>query len=97
MATMTIREYEHLCAVPGGPLPVGKEPAIAVQRVNITGGSLQSAPFQERTHFVRLHVDTSAGFDMGLNPTALAFQDFAAGQTEYFGTEPGHRVAVIAA
>jgi len=94
VAILVIREYEHLMEVAGGTVPVGKEPALVRQEVVIGGGSLQSTAFTERTRFVRLHCDVAAGIAFGSNPTAIAVQDMAAGQTEYFGVETGHKVAV---
>lgn len=86
MATLSIREYEHIAHVANGTVPVGIEPAIATQTVAIGGSSVPSAAFNVRTKFVRLATDTACSFDFGVNPTAPAGrQDLAAGQTEYFG------------
>lgn len=96
MATLSIREYEHINVVSGGIVPVAQEPAVTKQTVAIGGGSLQSAAFNERTRFVRLYCDVACSLEFGVNPTAAANScSMGAGQTEYFGVQPGHKVAVI--
>ncbi len=77
-------------------LPAGQEPALAVQKIAIGAGSVQSAPFNARTTFVRVNVDAICSFQFGANPTATANDArMSADATEYFGVTPGHRMAVI--
>ncbi|MBP9714802.1 MAG: hypothetical protein KBD60_14140, partial [Sterolibacterium sp.] len=74
-----------------------QEPSITEQTpVVIGGGSLQSAAFNGATRVVRLHTDAICSVAFGANPTATAnTKRMAANSTEYFGVEPGHKVAVI--
>lgn len=86
MARLSIREYEHISAVARGIVPVGEEPGVADQTLTITGTSAQSAVFNIRCRFVRIHTDINCSVQFGTNPTAQAgFGDMVAGQTEYFG------------
>lgn len=95
MARISIREYEHLSAVARGVVPVGEEPAVANQTFSITGGSQQSAAFNERTRFVRIHVDVNTSLDWAVNPVATPGScDMVAGQTEYFGVVNASQIKV---
>jgi hypothetical protein len=77
-------------------LPAGQEPALAVQKIAIGAGSIQSAPFNAKTTFVRINVDVVCSIQFGANPTATAADTrMSADATEYFGVVPGQRVAVI--
>lgn len=98
MATLSIREYEHLVTGANGVGPMGLEPAIAVQSVAIGAGSNQSAAFNIRTRFVRLCPDAACGFHFGTNPTAIYVNGMmGAGGVEYFGVpqDGTFKVAVI--
>lgn len=96
MATrISIREYEHLSAVARGVVPVGEEPAVASQSFTVTGASQQSAAFNEKTRFVRIHTGVDISLDWGTNPTAVAGEcDMVAGQTEYFGVVNATQIKV---
>jgi hypothetical protein len=97
MAVLSIREYEHLPHLSNGGLPVGKEPALASQTVAIGGASVASAAFTQRTKFIRVWVDLACSLEFGDAPEAVAGScNLSAQQTEYFGVEPGTKVAVIA-
>lgn len=77
-------------------LPAGMEPALAVQKIAIGAGSVQSAPFNAKTTFVAINVDATCSFKFGGNPTATATDmRMPADATQYFGVVPGQRVAVI--
>lgn len=77
-------------------LPAGREPSLAVQRVAIGVGSVQSAPFNANTTFVAINVDVACSIAFGANPTATALLTrLPADGTQYFGVNPGDRVAVI--
>lgn len=73
------------------------DPAYVEQTPVVIGaGSLQSAAFNGATRLVRVHTDAICSIAIGANPTATAnTMRLAAGQTEYFGVKPGHRIAVI--
>jgi hypothetical protein len=96
MATLSIREYEHLAALSGGTLQVGQELANTSQAVAISAGSLQSVAFNIRTRHIRVHTDAQCSIEFGLNPTAtITSCVLSAQQTEYFGVRPGDKLAVI--
>lgn len=97
MAIVDITEYEKLASdMTGKTVAGGQEPSITNQQVAITASSTQSNAFDAKTNFVRVHADAPARISVGANPTASATtQRMAAGQTEYFGVKPGHKIAVI--
>lgn len=96
MAYLYITEYDRLSDDKRSPAQAGSEPALAVQRVSISGSSGQSNAFNANTRFVRLHTDSICSVKFGANPTAAATDPrMAVDQTEYFGVVGGHKVAVI--
>lgn len=94
MAVCTIREYEHVAAISNGVLQVGQEPALATQKLSVTGTTQQSAAFSSRTKFIRVHTDVALAIDIGTNPVAVSGEDMVGGQTEYFGVAPAMKIAV---
>lgn len=98
MAKLYITEYSVLPRDEKGiSVPVPAEPALVEQTpVVIGGGSLQSAAFNASTKFIRLHTDAICSIAFGTNPTATAnSQRLRADATEFYGVQPGHKVAVI--
>jgi len=98
MPKMYISEFDNLANFPRSGLvtPAAQTPAIVQQMVDYSTSSLQSAVFNEKTRFVRVHVDGVAHVIFGDNPTATTnSMRMAADQTEYFGVTPGQRLAVI--
>lgn len=99
MATLYIAEYALMGAAPNSVPQMPQEPVVAEQILAIGGSSGQSAFFNARTRFVRLHCDSVCSVEFGLNPTATATTArLAANQTEYHAVPEGgsYRVAVIA-
>jgi hypothetical protein len=101
MAILYITEYAEMQIGPAGRVgQMPMDPPLAEQVVVIGATSLQSAAFNSKTRFVRLHCDAVAEVLFGANPTALVNTSarMAAGQTEYRGVPPGQafKVAVIA-
>lgn len=92
MAKVYISEYED-----NGRSIGAQEPSLVEQTpVAIGGTSAQSAAFAATTRIVRIHTDAICSIAFGSNPTATAnSKRLAAGQTEYFGVQGGHKVAVI--
>lgn len=75
---------------------VASEPSVATQKITMSGTSAQSSAFNAATKFVRLHADAVCSVAFGSNPTAAATSArMAANTTEYFGVNPGDKVAVI--
>lgn len=96
MAVLYISEYADLPLHNGQLIAAGNEPSLAEQTVAIGAGSVQSAAFNAKTKFVRLHTDAICSVKFGSNPTATATTPrLAANSTEFFGVAPGHKVAVI--
>lgn len=78
--------------------PVASLPAGVVQQINVTASSQQSAAFQANTGLIRIKTDMACRIAVGTNPTADGTSLLlAAGDTEYFGVTPGHKLAVISA
>lgn len=77
-------------------LPAGNEPAIAVQKIAIGAGSVQSAAFNARTTFIAVNVDATCSYVVGSNPTAtVAGMRIPQDATIYMGVNPGDKIAVI--
>jgi hypothetical protein len=90
MSSLYITEYERVY----GDLPV--EPAIAEQKVTISGVSAQSAALNPLTTAVRIHVDGITSVSFGVNPTAtVSMARMAAGDTELRRVGGGLKVAGI--
>lgn len=102
MSTLYIEEYSNVAAVGTviGPHKITgqapSEPSIASQTVSIAASSTQSNAFQASTLLIRVHADSICSIAIGANPTAVTTQKrMAANQTEYFGVQSGHKLAVI--
>lgn len=98
MATLYISEYSRQGRDSAGFLIQGaaQEPANVDQVVTIGASSAQSNAFNAGTTFIRVHTDAICSVTIGANPTAAATNKrLAAGSTEYFGVQPGHKLAVI--
>lgn len=88
MAICDITEYEDLAIDGQGKIiPIGREPATANNPVAIGGGSVQSAIFNARTKFIRVHADAACRVEIGVDPTAVnnVSKRIGANGTEYFG------------
>lgn len=99
MASLYVTEFQASGnADSGAQLQVGVQPAVAVQKLTFTT-STQSATFDPRTRFIRLHPDADCHVVFGTDPTATTnHMPMLAGSTEYFGVDmPGLKLAVIAA
>lgn len=85
MAVLYITEYAELSVGPAGRIgQMPKETPVAEQTVAIGAGSVQSAAFNAKTRFIRVHTDAICSILVGTNPTATATSGrMAAGQTEY--------------
>lgn len=95
MAKAYISEYEVMPVINGFNVPTGLEPALAEQTITFIA-STQSAAFNTRTRFIRVHVDAIASYKVGANPTATVDTPrLAAGSTEFFGVAPGMRIAFV--
>lgn len=104
MSILYITEFATftLVGAPGGAGQIAEQPEIANQAITIGASSAQSAAFNSKTRFVRLHTDVICAIEFGTNPTAVAAGGtgtarMPANQTEYFGVPQGqsYKVAVI--
>jgi len=99
VASLYITEFQASGnAESGAQLQVGVQPAVAMQKVAFTT-STQSAEFDDRTRFIRLHTDADCHVVFGTDPTATTnHMPLLADSTEYFGVViSGLKLAVIAA
>ena len=97
MSTLYIEEFAELAIAKNGQvIQAGQQPAVTTQAVTISGTSAQSAAFNARTRFVRLHTDGIISYLFGADPTATTAKPrMGSGQTEYFAVRPGLKVAAI--
>lgn len=97
MAQLDVTEYAYTATdARGQPIAAGQEPALANNPVAIGAGSVQSAAFSSGTKLIRVHADAACRVEVGANPTAGATSKrIAANGTEYFGVNPGDKLAVI--
>lgn len=90
--------------MPNNKADIGGEPQMAVlpslgtQVVTFTTASVQSVAFGNETRFVRVQADTDTCIRGGSNPTAVTTDlRLTAGVPEYFGVNPGDKIAAISA
>lgn len=98
MATLYVSEFGAIApGGSGGPAQVVCGPALASQTVAIGGSSTASASaFGNGTRLIRVHTDAVCSIAIGTSPTAAATaMRMAADTTEYFGVNPGEKIAVI--
>lgn len=89
MADVFITEYADATPIGLGKfMPVGVEPAVAEQAVLI-GAAVQSAAFNPKTRFVRVHAEAAVCIKFGVNPTAVTNEHrLPAGAVEFYGVTP---------
>lgn len=103
MAFLYITEFAELAIGPAGRVgQIAQQPELANQAIVNTGATTQSAAFNAKTRYVRLHTDSLCAVEFGTNPTAVAAgasgtARMAANQTEYYGVPQGQnfKVAVV--
>ena len=90
MAELNVVEFRALAMdLNNNFMPVGKQPAVAVQNITFTTGT-KSAAFQSSTRFVQLLSDTDADLDFGgadLPAAPTRLQKIKAGVTIYYGVD----------
>jgi len=89
MSKLYISEYARMTQASGpgnAVIQAPEEPPIASQVVDFTSGAAQSAAFNAKTRFLRLHTDAICSVKFAANPTATVNDArLAAGQTELRG------------
>lgn len=97
MAFLYITEYEKLgLDLNGGLLMAPKEPAVAHQKIAISGSAVQSAAFNQLTRFIRMEVDAICHIVVDKDATATTTHGrWAADQTEVRAVNGADKVSVI--
>lgn len=101
MSKLYISEYARVTQASGpgnAVVQAPEEPTVATQVVDFTSGAAQSAAFNAKTRFVRLHTDAICSVRFGAAPTATANDPrLAAGQTELRGIPSDGSAAKVSA
>lgn len=97
MASLYITEYAELARDEKGvPIAAGREPAVAEQKITITGSSASSSTFNKLTKFVLLHVDAVTHVVFAESPTADATnRRMPADSSQFSGVSRNLKVAGI--
>lgn len=97
MATLSISEYQVIGRdMNSSPLPIGREPAVAVQSIKVSAKAAQSDTFGEATHIIRVVSDVDCRIAFGSDPKATDNSMLLpAGAPEYFGVQKGHKLSVV--
>jgi hypothetical protein len=101
MSKLYISEYARVTQASGpgtAVLQAPEEPPIATQVVDFTSGATQSAAFNAKTRFLRIHTDAICSVRFAANPTATVNDArLAAGQTELRGVPGDGSAAKVSA
>jgi hypothetical protein len=101
MSKLYVSEYARVTQVSGpgnAVLPAPEEPPLATQIVDFASGAAQSAAFNAKTRFVRLHSDAVCSIRFAANPAATVNDPrLAAGQTELRGIPGDGSAAKVSA
>jgi hypothetical protein len=96
VASLYVTEYAQLVQQQGEAQMMAVAPPLAEQKIAIGGASTPSAAFNAATRCVRIHTDAICSIAFGTAPVAAATNArLGANATEYFGVQPGSKVAVI--
>ena len=95
MSTLYIKEHANKPQMAGGP-DIWAEPALAEQRVTVSGTSAQSAAFNAQTKFITITCDGIYSYLCAADPTALTTSfRVPADQIISFAVTPGQKIAAI--
>lgn len=97
MATAWLTSFRGNVTVPtGGIAP--QEPDLGTEALTLSSGSVQSAVIQDQCKLMRIVGDDDFHVEFGANPTATTTSMYIPADTPcFFGVNPGHKVAVVAA
>ena len=98
MSTLYITEFAKLGQQLSflATVQAAQQPPTAEQTVAFSTEAKSSA-FNPNTRFIRVQPDAICSISIGSTPTATtAMARMTAGQTEYYGVNPGDKVSVIA-
>jgi hypothetical protein len=101
MAFLRIDEFTSMAVIPSGDVAAGNLDGVISQQVTI-GAEAKSAAFNANTRMVRIQAEGICCIKLSKQPSftqAAATTDLrlTAGQTEYFGINPGDKLSVILA
>lgn len=99
MAKLLIAEFSAIGREsPGTVAQAASLPPVAEQAVTFTT-TTQSSALSADTTLVRVMSDADCFIAVGTNPTAVVTGavKLIAGQAEYFGVRPGHKIAAVTA
>ena len=100
MAKLYVTEFVGVASLPSTnePTMAAKLPSLGTQVVTFTTASVQSVAFNANTRFVRVLADADTCIRGGSNPTAVTTDlRLSSGVPEYFGVNPGDKIAAILA
>lgn len=99
MATLYITEFSKPAFTGQSIIPAGAlQNVVAEQAISISGSSSASAAFNSATKFVRIHTDAICSIEYADSGTPVATTStmrLPADTVEYFGVNPGGKIAVI--
>lgn len=96
MTKAYITEFSDMQQLTGHLIGAANQPDIATQVVDYTSAHAESAAFNVKTKFIRIHVDSIASIKFGTAPVATTSHPrMAAGATEYYGVRAGDIVSVV--
>lgn len=93
-----VTEYSDIGQTVRGAAQLAKEPVVAEQVVDYSGGVASSSAFNASTTYVRIHTDSICSISFGTAPTATtSMRRMPADSTEYFAVPPGlsYKVSAI--
>lgn len=95
MATLKISEFEHVSQVPGVPVQIPQEPAVAHQSVTFTTATA-SAAFNVRTRYVKLYpsADCYVRFSTAGSAATTAYEYLKATTDHWRGIPEGQSFKV---
>jgi hypothetical protein len=101
MAFLRIDEFQTLAVVVGGQFASGNLDGVISQQVTI-GGEAKSAAFATSTRLIRVQAEGICCIKLSKQPNftqsaGVTDVRLTAGQTEYFGINPGDKLSVILA
>ena len=101
MSKLYISEYARVTQASGpgsAVVQAPEEPPVATQVVDFTSGAAQSAAFNTKTRFVRIHTDAVCSVRFAAAPTATVNDPrLAVGQTEFRGIPADGSAAKVSA
>lgn len=93
MAKLYISEFANIASYSGAQ--AAAMPPVATQVVDFSGGVTASSVFNRSTWVIRVHTDAICSVRFDGSAATTSHMRMEAGQTEYFGVQPGSKLSVI--